>query len=226
MQKELIDELKEVMIPEGDNILEIITGFMTKDPAIFLKEIKKMMEKPICISDILFWNNFRNFIIEGKFNYNMIRRISEKLANEGDSRESAVKIVESIRKIDEPIKAKYIANLTNSLVNGLIDKVKYFRLVNVIGSLPGVDLLYVSEHIEYSGVVNDESPIEEFLAVGIMRIVKGGYAYTEKAYDLVEYGIRLGDDVSRPKEILPRLVMTEVTDQDIDDIINGTFIKE
>jgi len=45
MQKELVDELKEVIIPDGDNILEMIIGFITKDPAVFIKQIKKMMEK-------------------------------------------------------------------------------------------------------------------------------------------------------------------------------------
>lgn len=204
----IVDELKESILPDGDNIIEILVGFITKDPVVFIKEIKRMISMPTSVKDALFWNNFLNFLSEGKFSYEMLHKLSEKLEEEEDSRSSAIKIVESISKIDEPIKARYIANLTQSFINGQIDKLNYFRLVNTINSLIGDDLRYIADNVEYSGTIISDLHIDDFVSTGIMRNIEGGYCYTERAYDLVEFGINKGHNIKRPGHIPERMIIS------------------
>lgn len=213
----IIDELKESILPDGDNVMEILVSFITKDPAVFIKEIKRIISTPTSIKDALFWNNFLNFLSEGRFSYEMLRKFSEKLEEEGDSRSSAIKIVESISKIDEPIKARYIANLTQSLINGQIDRLNYFRLINTINSLIGDDLQYIADNIEHSGTILNDKHIDDFVSAGIMRNVEGGYYYTERAYDLVEFGIRKGHNIKRPSHIPDRMIFSTETENIIFD---------
>jgi len=51
--------------------------------------------------------------------------------------------------------------------------------------------------------------------------IDGGFAYTDKAYDLVEYGIKRGHGVRRPEEKPERLIIEIATDEDID--FDGMF---
>lgn len=48
----------------------------------------------------------------------------------------------------------------------------------------------------------------------------GGYAYTDKAYDLVEHGIRRGHNIRRPIKKPNRQILTVLTNDDITEIMN------
>lgn len=40
----------------------------------------------------------------------------------------------------------------------------------------------------------DDEHLDDFIVAGIMIGVDGGYAYTERAHDLMEFGIARGQD--------------------------------
>jgi len=55
---------------------------------------------------------------------------------------------------------------------------------------------------------------------------ENGFVYTERAYDIIEFGIKLGHDIRRPKDKPLRLQLSFASDEDMDKIINGDYNEE
>ena len=215
----LAEEIKTGITSEAQNLFELLVMFFSKDPVGAISKIKDILNESKSISDALFWNNFVHFLENGSFDYDKLRKLSSRLEENGDNRGSAVKIVQAINKVDEPIKAKYIAKLTQSLINDNIDRVQYFRLVQVVNRLIGNDLEYIANNVEAVKFnLADEEYVDDFISCGIIMSVDGGFAYTKRAYDLVEYGIRSGHSLRRPTSLPERQIMDFVDYGDIDEL--------
>lgn len=125
-----------------------------------------------------------------------------------------------MHRIDDPRKAKFISWLTLSIINEKIDFDIYFRLIKAIENLVYTDLIYLSENVENVLIASNDLHIDDFLANGLIYSVDGGFAYTDKSYDLVEHGIRRGHSVRRPEKKPGRQVFMVET-ENID--FNGFF---
>lgn len=221
MNRDLLQEIgTELKNNTKNTLLEALINCFIQDPVDFGKNIIEISHQTKSIPDMILWNNFYLFLQEGNFDYDVLRRLAVKLEESGNKKENATSIVYTVNRIDDPRKAKYISWLTLSVINNDIDFDKYFRLVKAIENFVYADLIYLSINVENVKIDSSDSHVDDFLANGMIYTIDGGFAYTDKAYDLVEYAIRRGHSVRRPKKKPERQIFEIATDEDIDQIIS------
>lgn len=199
-------EYFEVLVEEKETILDAIIDVLLGGTSDKLKLVKKCLLDEGRISDILLWNNLSLFLKEGKFDISKLHRLSEMFEEYGNKKTMALTLVKAIDDIDSELKARCLSNLTQSVINSEIDINKYFRLMHATKWLVKEDFEYISRNISGVTLVGDEH-LDDYLTAGIMREVDGGYVYTERAWDLCQYGILRGHTVDRPMEIKQRSIV-------------------
>ena len=218
MNKDLLQEIgTELKNNTKTTLLEALINCFIQDSVDFGKNIIELLHQTRSIPDMILWNNFYLFLQEGKFDYDVLRKLAVKLEESGNKKENATSIVYTVNRIDDPRKAKYISWLTLSVIDNDMDFDKYFRLVKAIENFVYADLVYLSENVENVTIDSNNSHIDDFLANGMIYRIDGGFAYTDKAYDLVEYGIMRGHSVRRPEEKPERQILEMATDEDVID---------
>ena len=218
MNKDLLQEIgTELKNNTKTTLLEVLINCFVQDSVDFGKNIIELLHQTKSIPDMILWNNFYLFLQEGKFNYDVLRKLAVKLEESGNKIENATSIVYTINRIDDPRKAKYISWLTLSVIDNDMEFDKYFRLVKAVENFVYADLVYLSENVENVTIDSNNSHIDDFLANGMIYRIDGGFAYTDKAYDLVEYGIMRGHSVRRPEEKPERQILEIATDEDVID---------
>ena len=223
MNKDLLQEIgTELKNNTKTTLLEVLINCFVQDSVDFGKNIIELLHQTKSIPDMILWNNFYLFLQEGKFNYDVLRKLAVKLEESGNKIENATSIVYTINRIDDPRKAKYISWLTLSVIDNDMEFDKYFRLVKAVENFVYADLVYLSENVENVTIDSNNSHIDDFLANGMIYRIDGGFAYTDKAYDLVEYGIMRGHSVRRPEEKPERQIIEMATDEDAIDF-TGMF---
>ena len=223
MNKDLLQEIgTELKNNTKTTLLEVLINCFVQDSVDFGKNIIELLHQTKSIPDMILWNNFYLFLQEGKFNYDVLRKLAVKLEESGNKIENATSIVYTINRIDDPRKAKYISWLTLSVIDNDMEFDKYFRLVKAVENFVYADLVYLSENVENVTIDSNNSHIDDFLANGMIYRSDGGFAYTDKAYDLVEYGIMRGHSVRRPEEKPERQIIEMATDEDAIDF-TGMF---
>ena len=223
MNKDLLQvvsaELKDGM--EVTPIEVLINGFTS--PVDFGKNVIGLIRQMKSIPDRILWNNLYLFLQEGNFNDEILRKLAARLEESGDKQENAIRIIYTINRIDDPRKAKFISWLTLSVIDQRINFDHYFRLIKAIENLVFADLMYLSRNVENVRIEPDDFHIDEFLANGLIYSINGGFAYTDKAYDIIEYGVRRGQSIRRPKEKPERQIVEVATEDDINEVLNKTF---
>ena len=217
MNKDLLQEIgNELKGKTKATILEALVNCFVQNPVDFGKNVVELMHQTKSIPDMILWNNFYLFLQEGNFDYDILRKLAVRLEESGNKQENAACIVYTLNRIDDPRKAKFISWLTLSVINRQIDFDNYFRLVKTIDNLVYADLIYLSENVENITIDSNNSHIDDFLANGLIYSIDSGFAYADKSYDIVEYGIRRGHSVRRPKEKPERQVLGMSTIDDIE----------
>lgn len=217
MNKDLLQEIgNELKDKTQGTLLEALINCFIKNPVDFGKNIIELMHQTKSIPDMILWNNFYLFLQEGNFDYDILRKLAVRLGESGNKQENAACIVYTINRVDDPRKAKFISWLTLSLINNEIDFDNYFRLVKTVENLVYADLIYISENVEKVMIDSDNIHIDDFLANGLIYSIDGGFAYTDKSYDLVEYGIQRGHNVRRPRKKPERQILAITTDEEIE----------
>lgn len=217
MNKDLLQEIgNELKDKTQGTLLEALINCFIKNPVDFGKNIIELMHQTKSIPDMILWNNFYLFLQEGNFDYDILRKLAVRLEESGNKQENATCIVYTINRVDDPRKAKFISWLTLSLINNEIDFDNYFRLVKTVENLVYADLIYISENVEKVTIDSDNVHIDDFLANGLIYSIDGGFAYTDKSYDLVEYGIQRGHNVRRPRKKPERQILAITTDEEIE----------
>ena len=218
MNKDLLQEIgTELKNNTKTTLLEVLINCFVQDSVDFGKNIIELLHQTRSIPDMILWNNFYLFLQEGKFDYDVLRKLAVKLEESGNKKENATSIVYTVNRIDDPRKAKYISWLTLSVIDNDMEFDKYFRLVKAVENFVYADLVYLSENVENVTIDSNNSHIDDFLANGMIYRIDGGFAYTDKAYDLVEYGIMRGHSVRRPEEKPERQILEMATDEDVID---------
>lgn len=217
MNKDLLQEIgNELKDKTQGTLLEALINCFIKNPVDFGKNIIELMHQTKSIPDMILWNNFYLFLQEGNFDYDILRKLAVRLEESGNKQENATCIVYTINRVDDPRKAKFISWLTLSLINNEIDFDNYFRMVKTVENLVYADLIYISENVEKVMIDSDNIHIDDFLANGLIYSIDGGFAYTDKSYDLVEYGIQRGHNVRRPRKKPERQILAITTDEEIE----------
>lgn len=217
MNKDLLQEIgNELKDKTQGTLLEALINCFIKNPVDFGKNIIELMHQTKSIPDMILWNNFYLFLQEGNFDYDILRKLAVRLEESGNKQENATCIVYTINRVDDPRKAKFISWLTLSLINNEIDFDNYFRLVKTVENLVYADLIYISENVEKVTIDSGNIHIDDFLANGLIYSIDGGFAYTDKSYDLVEYGIQRGHNVRRPRKKQERQILAITTDEEIE----------
>ena len=185
------------------NALEIVIDVLWGGRTDRLKLLCKLLNEQHSICDMRFLHNYNLFLSEGNFDPKKLRKFSERLEEQGNKEEYAMMVLGVIDSIDSKYKARCIANLTQSVVNDEIDVKKYLRLMHTLKLLIEGDLTYLDRNIQ-GGTITDIENLDDYLTYGIIRPVNGGYAYTERAHDLIQFGIKRGHDYRRPSSIPQR----------------------
>lgn len=217
MGKNLLQEVgKELMGKCERTLLEGLINCFIDNPIDFTNNLIELIHQTKSIPDMILWNNFYLFLQEGNFNYDILRRLAERLEESGNKQENATNIVYAINRIDDQRKAKYLSWLTLSLINNDIDFDDYFRLIKAVENLVYADLICLSNNVEKIRIDLKDAHIDDFLSNGLIYSIDGGYAYSDKAYNLVEYGIRRGDKIRRPEVAPGRQIFSVMQDDEMD----------
>lgn len=205
-----MNNVKEIItenMPSPDSLLPTLVGILTKDPVTYTEILINACKGTRNILDTIFINNFRTFLLYGFtedtiLDYDKLRKFSQKLEENGNATESAIRIIKCIESIETENKAKIISNLTQSLINSAIDHDNYFKLLKTVVQLTEEDISFLRNNITGKIMCSPER-LDDFLILGLYRMVNGGYVFTERSWDLLEHGILYGHHVSRP-QIIPK----------------------
>lgn len=203
-----MDSYVEVLKENKSTILDLIIDVLFGGPSDKLKLLGDIMLKDGRISDLIFWNNFQMFLKEGNFDVTILRRLSERLEEHGNKKGYGIAIIKAIDDVESDEKARCLANLTQSLINGKMTVEDYFRVIHTFKQLIREDLEFLSKDITKETFLDNEH-LDDYLVNGLIRQVNGGYVYTERAWDIVEHGICKGHNMNRPDKIKEREVFWE-----------------
>lgn len=202
----MFEELAEVVNDNKGTVLDLIIDFIFGGTSDKLKAVKTVLVEQGRISDVIFWNNFSAFLRNCNYDVSKLRKLSILFEEQGNKRSTALILIKAIDDIDSEEKARCLANLTQSVINSEINVENYFRIFHTLRYLVKEDLNYISKSINGATFVQDIH-LDDYIIAGIIRQVDGGYVYTERAYDLVEFGICRGEHISRPSQIKTRPVV-------------------
>lgn len=206
---------------------ELVSAILGGDAVALGKLIKDVLNGPYFIREQMFWQNFMDYLDYTCANKEELRKLSEKLAEDGKSFENTKRIIKIIDDAGTRKKCIYISNLTRACCMGLIPLSKFFKLSQCIDRLTDEDLEFLNNNISGNLIDTDEEYIDDFRNCGLLKEVAGGFVYTKRAYELKKYSLNYGYDVKIPeipeRQMQSNLSFEETTEEDIEDITNGLF---
>ena len=221
---------------EVPRIFETAIGVFNMDPIAAIEAVKDLYQMPLRVRDNIFLESLETYLEnlneitldDSDHMVNNLQKFSEVLAeltpNEeahyiGDPdrvREYSKRVIKVLDDCASTQKAIYIANLSRALANRLIDKNSFFKLCKCVRTLTDEDLLLLKSSIP-NGVIDYEvMVIDDFRSVGLMYEINGGFAYSKRAYDLVEYALDYERGVHTPDSFPSRLVTSVATKEDVE----------
>lgn len=218
----------EAIQSEASNILETAISIMSMDPTAAINAVKEIYQMPIRVRDSIFLESLKIFLINLNTDksdgseqiVNNLQKFSEVLAevtpnedaqyigNPDRMREYSKRIIKVLDDCGTIQKAIYIANVSRALANRLIDKNCFFKLCQCIRILTDEDLLTLKNYIPKDIIDDDEMCIDDFRGVGLLYEVDGGFAYSKRAYDLVNYALDYEKGVRVPDSFPNRQVLS------------------
>ena len=218
----------EAIQSEASSIFETAIGIMSMDPIAAIKAVKEINQMPIRVRDSIFLESLKMYLINlnkdksdgSEHIVNNLQKFSEVLAevtpnedaqyigNPDRMREYSKRIIKVLDDCGTIQKAIYIANLSRALANRLIDKNCFFKLCQCIRILTDEDLLLLKKYIPKDIINDDEMYIDDFRGVGLLYEVDGGFAYSKRAYDLVNYALDYENGICVPDSFPDRQVLS------------------
>ncbi len=248
MEIDRYEKLKEIIKSETAKnevveLVENVIGIFLKDPVAAIKTIKQFKELPSTLRMGLYWEHFFEYLINvydydnqsGMIYDNNMKKFSELLADQTPNsesgyegniiqlRENAKRIIKLIDDASTIQKSVYYANLTRAALNDRISRAKFFKLCNCIKFLTEEDLLFFIDDIQImkaGTITEDRESIDDFRAVGLLLEVDGGFSYTQRAFDLYNFGLKYDEKSLACENIQSRLVLTETKSEDIEKLFS------
>ena len=201
------DEIKEKGKSTLENLSEALLG---GDFIVIGKLLRDLIGGPFFIREEIFWQNFIEYLDNACYDEDDLRKLSEMLAEDGNSDENAKRLIKIIDDVGTRKKALYISNLTRACCMHLIERSKFFKLSQCIVRLTDEDLTFLCDNISRKKVETDEEYIDDFRNCGLMKEVDGGFVYTKRAFELKKYSLWYEHDVEIP-EIPERQIIKSAT---------------
>lgn len=221
------------------NILDVFS----LDPVAALGLIKDVKNLPSTIRDGIFFECFEAYILnlneydhkKKEFVEDNLKKMAISLAevspnDEADYAGDPNKLHEYSKRIVKLIddcgtiqKAVYLANISKAFAKHEIDKRLFFKLGQCIRMLTEEDLLFLKKNVTERTISVDSDYIDDFRGQGLMYEVDAGFAYSKRAFQLLKYALDYEGTVCIPEKFPERNVMTAITEDEIEGIVNDAF---
>ena len=231
--KKLIMNLieSETIKQEVTSFTENAIGAFLLDPVDLYKVIKNIWSMHSRIRDGIYWENFGAYLFhvydfdekKKRFINNNKKKLAEMLAEDTPNqeagykgnperlRENAKRLVILLDDAGTKQKAIYYANLTRAALNNSISRDKFFKLCKCVSDLTEEDICFFIKNIQQirtNTIKKDEEFIDDFRSVGLLKEVNGGFAYTQRAFELLKFGLKYEEEnVKIPEEIPERMMV-------------------
>lgn len=189
---------REIKENEKSMLEELVTAIVGGDILALGKLLQDILNSPYFIREQIFWQNFIDYLDNACDNEEDLRKLAEKLAENGDSYENTKRIIKIIDEVGTKKKAIYISSLTRACCMGNISISKFFKLAQCIERLTDEDLEFLNDTINGDVIKTDEEYIDDFRNCGLLKEGAGGFVYTKRAYELKKYSLWYGHDVIIP----------------------------
>lgn len=219
------------------NILDVFS----LDPVAALELIKKVKNLPSTIRDEIFFECLEAYILNlNEYDYKKKEFVEDNLKkmaiplaevsqnDEADYAGDPNRLHEYSKRIIKLIddcgtiqKAVYLANISRAFAKHEIDKRLFFKLGQCIRMLTEEDLMFLKTNIAVGTVSEAGNYADDFRGQGLMYEVDAGFAYSERAFQLLKYALDYEGTVRIPEKFPERNVMTAMTDDELDEILNG-----
>lgn len=249
----IIKSVKGIIMPDSTKdtageIFKDAVGALQKDPISAWSLIKNMKNLPSALRDSIFMECLQVFLLNSyPFDLDKQEFVGDNLislaivladaspnqeagyaGNPEVLREYAKRIVKLIDDCGTIQKAYYLACLTRALTSRAIDTKKYFKLCQCIRNLTEEDLLFLKSHISQNIITTDEDYIDDFRALGLLKDVDDGFAYTPRAFELKKYALNYEGNVIIPASFPERykpITMEPISKEDIQNIVDASAEK-
>ena len=210
-------------------------GALTGDPASFISLYNDLKSLPSAIRDGIFLECFQVFLLNAyeydvqkqEFVKDSLYSFSKALAEASPNEEADYdgfpdKLTEYAKRIIKLIddcgtiqKAYYLSCLSRAIMNKIngdpkMDTRMYFKLAQCIRNLTEEDLEFLKKTIQVGIITEDEDYIDDYVALGLLKGVNGGYEYTERAFYLKKYALDYEHKVDIPEEYSERAKPNEI----------------
>lgn len=166
---------------------ELSFSALTGDRVALAKLGKYIIQSPLMIRNIMYYQNFEKFLDGMKYNPDVQRKFLDYL-NEGDKEYKSKKILLTLDVIDSDFKANCIINLTKSVSYHFISSRYYVKLCQLITNMITEDLIHLKEVIKEGPVI--EELVDEYERNGLMYLDSlRRYVFSEMAFDLDKYAL-------------------------------------
>lgn len=206
MSGNLIDFFETVETKQKTNeLFECTIGTLCNDPIACGKLISLITTSPFFINEQLFWIKFANFckgtVIQP---YDKIMLSNRLFENTDKGRKNALRIIETINRIDTEQILEYVINATRSCLLDLIDVEEYFRITKAITASMPEDLVFLQQHITDLGAQKGNMKVLA-LANNQLMIMAGldanedienqSYFFTTLGRMVDQYALSLNDEI-------------------------------
>ncbi len=229
-------------------IFKDAVGALQKDPISAWSLIKNMKNLPSTLRDSIFMECLQVFLLNSyTFDLEKQEFVGDNLisltvalaeaspnqeagyaGNPEALREYAKRIVKLIDDCGTIQKAYYIACLTRAIRSHSIDTTKYFKLCHCIRNLTEEDLLFLKSHISKNIITTDEDYIDDFRALGLLKDVDDGFAYTKRAFELKKYALDYEGNVVMPETFPERyrpITMEPISTDEVQNLFKNSEEK-
>ena len=193
------------------NILEDLINAVLGDRVSAAKIVLALVASPLFIREKLFWTKVEAFLNGVYQSEDDCAKLCAKLTADGEKRDNAIRLVESIDRADTKQKIQYLINVTRCLLTDFIDRPTYFRICHVVTHTLSEDLEFLGEHIHERDMLYG-SAVQGLLASGLMYQsvidAKGEqkYSFTPLAGTVDQYAVSYSnvERYPNPREFLQK----------------------
>ena len=197
-----------------ENCTEIVkcavSSLLSCDPIEALEFVKNLRNFPSTARDGIFIENLQVFL------FNLYEY-------DPDKQEFAVKMIDDC---ETTRKSYYLACLARAVLAKSISSREFFKFAHCIRNLTDEDLQFLKTHVKKGVIFGDDEYIDDFRALGLMKDVDGGFAYTERAFKLVKYSLDYDGNLELPAQYPDRFRpenLDAMSSEEIGKILNDTF---
>ena len=203
-------ESEEVRDTSHDLLLDAVSAILG-DPISAVKVLNALRKMPAFIQQELLWAKMEAFIDGLDLDEEDIRKLGAIFEENGDKTDNALRLISCIEKADSIKKIGCFVNATLSLINGFINREKYFRICLTVSNTLLEDLQFLQQKIHLKDFSYSET-VQGLISSGLMFMSSiqetPSYSFTPFAIDVDKYAISYGDNerYSYSQDVLPNPV--------------------